>query len=111
MPDESGRAPAPGGLDSARDTADAASPAVASGGSPAIARGLAAMARVSSRRPLITVSISLVLAVVAVAYTVHALTFITSNLRLLPQREHYVVLLKEYQSDFGELNEIGRAHV
>src|SRR5215510_10014291 len=70
------------------------------------ARGLAAMARVSSRRPLITVSISLVLAVVAVAYTVHALTFITSNLRLLPQREHYVVLLKEYQSDFGELNDV-----
>ena len=40
------------------------------------------------------------------AYTVHTLTFVTSNLRLLPQHERYVVLLKEYQRDFGELNDI-----
>jgi hypothetical protein len=35
-----------------------------------------------------------------------ALTFVTSNLRLLPQKASYVVRLKDYQRDFGELNDI-----
>ena len=73
---------------------------------PSIGRIMAATARVGSQRPLLTVLVSLALAVVAVAYTVNTLTFITSSLRLLPQHERYVVLLKEYQRDFGELNDI-----
>ena len=73
---------------------------------PSIGRIMAVTARVCSQRPLVTVLVSLVLAAAAVAYTVNTLTFVTSSLRLLPQHERYVVLLKEYQRDFGELNDI-----
>jgi uncharacterized protein len=73
---------------------------------PLTARVLAAIVLTSSHRPLVTVAVSLVLAAAAIAYTVTTLTFVTSNLRLLPQHERYVVLLKEYQRDFGELNDI-----
>ena len=71
-----------------------------------IGRALAAIARACGRRPLLTVVVSVALGAAAVLYTLHALTFVTSNLRLLPQNERYVVLLKEYQRDFGELNDI-----
>ena len=73
---------------------------------PWIGQIMAVTARVCSRRPLVTVLVSLVLAAAAAAYTVHTLTFVTSHLRLLPQRERYVILLKEIQRDFGELNDI-----
>ena len=75
-------------------------------GQIAIRRLLAGLVRISARRPLITVLVSVFLAAVAALYTVHTLTFVTSNLRLLPQKERYVVLLKEYLRDFGELNDI-----
>ena len=75
-------------------------------GQIAIGRLLAGLVRISTRRPLITVLVSVVLAAVAALYTAHTLTFVTSNLRLLPQNERYVVLLKEYLRDFGELNDI-----
>jgi len=71
-----------------------------------IGRALAAVTQACSRRPLVTVLVSLALAAVAVGYTVRTITFVTSSLRLLPQNERYVVLLKEYQRDFGELNDI-----
>ena len=73
---------------------------------PWIGRALAALAQACSRRPLVTVLVSVALAAAAMAYTVHTITFVTSSLRLLPQHERYVVLLKEYQRDFGELNDI-----
>lgn len=57
-------------------------------------------------RPLVTVLLSLALAGGAAAYTWHSLGFVTSSLRLLPQNERYVVLLREYLRDFGELNDI-----
>lgn len=69
-------------------------------------RLLAAVVRVSTRRPLLTVGLSAVLAVVAVAHTVRTLGFITEHLSLLPQDARYVVLLREYQRNFGELNDI-----
>jgi hypothetical protein len=106
MDDGIGQRPALSEDRAPRDVAGSSRMPAASSGRPAIGRALAAMAEASSRRPLLTVLISLVLAVAAVAYTVHALTFITSNLRLLPQRARYVVLLKEYQRDFGELNDV-----
>jgi len=87
-------------------------PMARSSGTPAMSVGpriggaMAAMTQACSRRPVLTVLVSLALAAAAVYYTVHALTFVTSNLRLLPQRERYVVLLKEYQRDFGELNDV-----
>src|SRR5262245_56880119 len=72
-------------------------------------RGQIATARLlaaAAARPLLTVLVSLVLATGASVYTAHTLTFVTSPLRLLPQSERYVVLLKEYLRDFGELNDI-----
>ena len=69
-------------------------------------RAVAALALASTRRPLATVVISLLLAAAGTLYTLHALTFVTSNLRLLPQKASYVVRLKDYQRDFGELNDI-----
>ena len=71
-----------------------------------IGRALAVIAQACGRRPLLTVVVSVALGAAGVFYTAHALSFVTSNLRLLPQYERYVVLLKEYQRDFGELNDI-----
>ena len=73
---------------------------------PRIGRALAALTEACSRHPLVTVLVSVALAAAAMAYTVHTITFVTSSLRLLPQHERYVVRLKEYQRDFGELNDI-----
>jgi hopanoid biosynthesis associated RND transporter like protein HpnN len=71
-----------------------------------IGRLVAAVARVCGRRPLVTVVISLALAAAAASYAVHTLTFVSDPLKLLPQHEHYVVRLKQYQREFGELNDI-----
>src|SRR5262245_14908482 len=65
-------------------------------GQMAIARLLAALARRCARRPLLTVLVSVAVAAAAALTTAHGLTFITSPLRLLPQGERYVVLLKQY---------------
>ncbi|MGH7332556.1 MAG: MMPL family transporter [Candidatus Rokuibacteriota bacterium] len=73
---------------------------------PGIGRALAGVVRVSVRRPGLTVLVSLALAAVALGYTGHALTFLTSSFRLLPQHARYVVTLREYLRDFGELNDI-----
>ena len=81
-------------------------PATAGRVGSAVGRAVAALALASTRRPLVTVVISLLLAVAGTLYTLHALTFVTSNLRLLPQKASYVVRLQDYQRDFGELNDI-----
>ena len=81
-------------------------PAAAGRVGSAVGRAVAALALASTRRPLATVVISLLLAAAGTLYTLHALTFVTSNLRLLPQKASYVVRLKDYQRDFGELNDI-----
>jgi uncharacterized protein len=73
---------------------------------PWVGRSVARAVRVSTRRPLLTVLVSLVIATIGVAYTVHALGFVSSSLRLLPQNAPYVVTLREYLQDFGELNDI-----
>jgi hopanoid biosynthesis associated RND transporter like protein HpnN len=67
---------------------------------------LAAVVRASTRRPLLTVALAATLAAGALAYTVVALGFVTEHLSLLPQHARYVVLLREYQREFGELNDI-----
>ena len=71
-----------------------------------IGRMIAGAAHTCGRRPLIAVVVSLALAAVASFYAVHTLTFVSSHLKLLPQREPYVVRLKEYDDDFAELNDI-----
>lgn len=60
----------------------------------------------SCRRPGLTVGLSLLFALVGVAYTLHALTFKTTTRALLPQNAGYVVRYTEYARDFGELEDI-----
>ncbi len=69
-------------------------------------RLLRRLVRLSCRRPGLTVSLSLLLAILAVAYTLHALTFKTSTRSLLPQSAGYVQRYAEYARDFGELEDI-----
>lgn len=69
-------------------------------------RLLRRLVRLSCRRPAVTVAISLLLAVVSVAYTVQALTFKTSTRSLLPQDAGFVVRYGEYAKEFGELEDI-----
>jgi hypothetical protein len=69
-------------------------------------RLLAVVVRASIRRPLLTVALCAAFAAAAMAHTSRSLTFVTEHLRLLPQDARYVVLLKEYQREFGELNDI-----
>src|ERR1700741_1103581 len=63
-------------------------------------------ARLSCPRPAVTVGFSLLLAVVAILYTMHALTFKTSTRSLLPQNAGFVVRYAEYSKEFGELEDI-----
>ncbi|MGH7392448.1 MAG: MMPL family transporter [Candidatus Rokuibacteriota bacterium] len=69
-------------------------------------RLLAVVVRVATRRPVLTVVLAAALAAAAMGHTVRALGFVTEHLGLLPQRAPYVVLLREYQREFGELNDI-----
>ncbi|HXJ80367.1 MAG TPA: MMPL family transporter [Candidatus Methylomirabilis sp.] len=71
-----------------------------------IGRLIAIVARTCGDWPLTTVAISLVLAAISAVYAVHTLTFVSDPLRLLPQKESYVVRLKEYQREFGQLNDV-----
>jgi hopanoid biosynthesis associated RND transporter like protein HpnN len=73
---------------------------------PGVGRLIAAVVRTSTRRPVVTVVLALLLTGASVLYTVHGLSFITSAYRLLPQNARYVVLLREYLRDFGELNDV-----
>ena len=69
-------------------------------------RLLRRLVRLSCRRPAVTVAIALLLAVGAVAYTVHALSFKTSTRSLLPQNAGFVIRYAEYAKEFGELEDI-----
>jgi hopanoid biosynthesis associated RND transporter like protein HpnN len=72
----------------------------------AVGRGLARLVQLSTRRPVLTVVLSLALAVAALAYTQRHLTFLTSAYRLLPQSARYITVLRQYLADFGEFNDI-----
>ena len=69
-------------------------------------RLLRRLVRLSCRRPAVTVAISLLLAALAVVYTMQALTFKTSTRSLLPQNAGFVVRYAEYSKEFGELEDI-----
>jgi hopanoid biosynthesis associated RND transporter like protein HpnN len=73
---------------------------------PSIGRMIAATAEACGRRPYATLILAFVLATIALVYAVRTITFVSAHLRLLPQNERYVIRLKEYQDDFGELNDI-----
>src|SRR5512135_722743 len=69
-------------------------------------RVLRQLVRVSCRYPGVTVALSLLLAVVGIAYTLHTLTFETTTRALLPQNAGYVVRYADYLREFGELDDI-----
>ncbi len=69
-------------------------------------RLLRRLVRLSCLRPGLTVGLSLLLAVVAIGYTLHALTFKTSTRSLLPQNAGFVQRYAEYAEEFGELEDI-----
>ena len=73
---------------------------------PWIGRALAALAQASTRRPLVTVLISLLLAAAGMAYTAPRHHVRHVEPATPAAAELYVVRLKEYQRDFGELNDI-----
>jgi hypothetical protein len=69
-------------------------------------RLLRLLVRMSCRRPVLTVLLSLALAVLGGWYTLQALTFRTSTRDLLPQDANYAVRYAEYKEEFGELQDI-----
>jgi hopanoid biosynthesis associated RND transporter like protein HpnN len=69
-------------------------------------RLLRRLVRLSCRRPLVLIILSLILAVAGVAYTLHALSFKTSGRDLLPKDAGYVVRYNQYAREFGELEDI-----
>ncbi len=69
-------------------------------------RLLRRLVRVSCRRPAATVVLSLLLAALGIAYTLHTLTFRTSVRDILPQNAGYVQRYSQYAREFGELEDI-----
>ena len=64
------------------------------------------LVRVSCRRPAVTVVLSLILAALGIAYTLHTLTFRTSVRDILPQNAGYVQRYSQFARQFGELEDI-----
>lgn len=62
--------------------------------------------RVSCARPAATVAVALALAAVSVVYTLTTITFQTSTLRLLPPGQPYVEKYRQYDREFGELDDL-----
>jgi hopanoid biosynthesis associated RND transporter like protein HpnN len=69
-------------------------------------RLLRRLVHVSCARPVLTVVVSVALAAAGIAYTLSALTFMTSGRDVLPQSASYVKRYIEYARDFGELEDI-----
>jgi hopanoid biosynthesis associated RND transporter like protein HpnN len=69
-------------------------------------RLLRRLVRLSCARPVLTVAVSVALAILGIAYTLSALTFKTSGRDLLPQDASYVKGYAEIARDFGELDDI-----
>ncbi len=62
--------------------------------------------RVSCARPAVTVAAALALAAVSVGYTLTTITFQTSTLRLLPPGQPYVEKYRQYEREFGDLDDL-----
>jgi len=69
-------------------------------------RGLGALVRLASARPVVTVLLSVVLAVAALTYTFSHLGFVTSGRGLLPQDRSYVQRDDEISDDFPRLDQL-----
>ncbi|MGH7275881.1 MAG: MMPL family transporter [Candidatus Rokuibacteriota bacterium] len=71
-----------------------------------IGRPLRGLVRVSCARPALTVALALVLAVVSIVYTLTTITFQTSTLALLPPGQPYAEKYREYEREFGALDDL-----
>src|SRR2546425_1049740 len=71
-----------------------------------IGRPLRWLVRVSCAYPAVTVVGALGLAVVSVLYTLTTLTFQTSNLGLMPPGQPYIERYRQYDREFGELDDL-----
>src|SRR5439155_4728163 len=69
-------------------------------------RGLGALVRLASARPVLTVLLGIVFAIAALAYTFGHLGFVTSGRDLLPQDRPYVQRDKEISGDFPRLDQL-----
>src|SRR2546428_621854 len=71
-----------------------------------IGRPLRWLVALSSRRPVLTITAWLAVAVVMLAWTFVALRFETSMLRLLSPTARYVTLYEQYSRNFGEVDDV-----
>ena len=69
-------------------------------------RGLGALVRLASVRPVVTVLLSVALALAALIYTFQHLGFVTSGRDLLPQDRPYVQRDQEISDDFPRLDQL-----
>ena len=73
---------------------------------PRIDRPLRWVVRASCAQPALTLTLALALAVVSVVYTLTTMTFQTSALGLLPPGQPYVERYKQYNAEFGDLDDL-----
>lgn len=71
-----------------------------------ISRLLRLVVGVSCRRPVVTLAIAALLAAVSVVYALSALELKTSTTALLPPNQPYVERFKQYDKEFGELDDL-----
>jgi hopanoid biosynthesis associated RND transporter like protein HpnN len=64
------------------------------------------LVRLSCARPWLTVALALVLAAGSVVYTLTTMRFQTSTLRLLPPGQPYVERYRQYDDEFGDLDDL-----
>jgi len=69
-------------------------------------RGLGALVRLATRRPVVTVLLSVALAVTALGYASRHLGFVTSGRDLLPQDRPYIHRDEEISNDFPRLDQL-----
>src|SRR5207247_3347139 len=69
-------------------------------------RGLGALVRLASARPVVTILLSVVLAFAALTHTFRHLGFVTSGRDLLPQDRPYVQRDEEISDDFPRLDQL-----
>jgi uncharacterized protein len=69
-------------------------------------RILQSVVRLCCARPILTVSVAVVLAAIGLGYSAHSLTLETSKFHLLPLHHRYAALYKAHAEDFGQLEDI-----
>jgi predicted RND superfamily exporter protein len=71
-----------------------------------IGRPLRALVRIACARPVATVLIAVLLAILSVVYALNSLTFATSMRSLLPPGQPYVERYTQYDREFRDLDSI-----